>query len=118
MEPRGKGGLQEVPPAEGKNVVLVTVGSTKFDDLLHIVDSAAFVEAVASRGYDGLVVQYGPHASRAPLHLPRLTQERGLSYHAFAMSPSFASILAHATLVISHAGTSPPPSSTILRSCR
>jgi beta-1,4-N-acetylglucosaminyltransferase len=90
---------------DGKLTVLVTVGSTKFEDLLRVVDSEAFVEAIAARGYEGLVVQYGPHAAHAPEHLPRLTQERDMTYHAFAMSPSFASVLAQADLVISHAGT-------------
>lgn len=89
---------------EGKSVVLVTVGSTKFEDLLEVVDSAAFVEAVVARGYEALVVQYGPHAAHAPLHLPRLAKEHGLAYQAFAMSSSFASVLAQAALVISHAG--------------
>ncbi|ELR18641.1 glycosyltransferase family 28 Cterminal domain containing protein [Acanthamoeba castellanii str. Neff] len=90
---------------EGKSVVLVTVGSTKFEDLLEVVDSAAFVEAVVARGYEALVVQYGPHAAHAPLHLPRLAKEHGLAYQAFAMSSSFASVLAQAALVISHAGS-------------
>jgi hypothetical protein len=89
---------------EGKSLVLVTVGSTKFEDLLEVVDSAAFVEAVVARGYEALVVQYGPHAAHAPLHLPRLAKEHGLAYQAFAMSSSFASVLAQAALVISHAG--------------
>jgi beta-1,4-N-acetylglucosaminyltransferase len=89
---------------EGKSVVLVTVGSTKFEDLLEVVDSAAFVEAVVARGYEALVVQYGPHAAHAPHHLPRLAKEHGLAYQAFAMSSSFASVLAQAALVISHAG--------------
>lgn len=92
-------------------MVLVTVGSTQFEDLLEVVDSAAFVETLVAMGgpadkrYEALVVQYGPHAAHAPRHLPALTAAHGLTYRAFPISPAFPALLAQAALVISHAGT-------------
>jgi len=87
--------------------VLVTVGSTKFEALLEVVDSQPFVEIIAGRGYNALFVQYGAHAAGPPVHLPALAEQHGLAYHAFDMSPTFSSVLAQAALVISHAGPSP-----------
>jgi len=37
--------------------VLVTVGSTKFDQLIRVVDTQAFADALHERGYDSLLVQ-------------------------------------------------------------
>ena len=37
--------------------VLVTVGSTKFDQLIRAVDTQAFADALHERGYDSLLVQ-------------------------------------------------------------
>ena len=37
--------------------VLVTVGSTKFDQLIRVVDTEAFAAALHERGYDSLLVQ-------------------------------------------------------------
>lgn len=90
--------------AQVGHVLLVTVGSTKFEDLLDVVDSEAFVETVVGRGYRALVVQYGPHAAGPPARLPALAARFGLEYRAFDMSPAFPSFLAQAELVISHAG--------------
>ena len=37
--------------------VLVTVGSTKFDQLIRAVDTQAFADALHEREYDSLLVQ-------------------------------------------------------------
>ena len=39
--------------------VLVTVGSTKFDQLIRVVDTEAFATALHERGYESLLVQVG-----------------------------------------------------------
>ena len=39
--------------------VLVTVGSTKFDDLIRAVDKQAFADALVAHGHRRLVVQVG-----------------------------------------------------------
>lgn len=44
--------------------VLVTVGSTKFDQLIRAVDTQAFVAALHERGYNSLLVQV--HAAHFP----------------------------------------------------
>ena len=53
--------------------VLVTVGTTKFDDLIRGVDSVALLETLQRSGYGKLVVQHGSgaykirHISPCPL---------------------------------------------------
>ena len=43
--------------------VLVTVGSTKFDQLIQAVDTEAFAAALHERGFDSLLVQVHRSAS-------------------------------------------------------
>lgn len=42
----------------GKSI-LITVGTTGFDDLIEVVSSKPFAEALLSLGYSRITVQYG-----------------------------------------------------------
>jgi UDP-N-acetylglucosamine transferase subunit ALG13 len=89
--------------------VFVTVGTTKFDALVQAVDSQEVADTLVRRGYSKLVVQKGagayvPHvivpAGGCSSKLPS-----GLSVEVFDFSPSLATYISSAALVISHAGS-------------
>ena len=42
----------------GKSI-LITVGTTGFDDLIEVISSKPFAEALSSLGYSRITVQYG-----------------------------------------------------------
>jgi beta-1,4-N-acetylglucosaminyltransferase len=97
----------------------VTVGSTRFDVLIHAVLDDAVLAALSRRGYDQLVVQCGNSGIDADLarHASSMkTDDDSLERWSFAsqgvrvelwrFKPSLQAEFAHADLVISHAGTS------------
>eukprot|EP01099_Mayorella_cantabrigiensis_P005196 TRINITY_DN406_c0_g2_i1.p1 TRINITY_DN406_c0_g2~~TRINITY_DN406_c0_g2_i1.p1 ORF type:complete len:221 (-),score=65.70 TRINITY_DN406_c0_g2_i1:147-809(-) len=47
--------------------ILVTVGTTKFDKLIRIVDNPNFVSCILALGYNHLIIQYG--AGSPPKHI-------------------------------------------------
>ena len=79
--------------------VFVTVGTTRFEELVEVVDSDAVKAALVSRGYSELVVQYGKGE-----YQPCLTPYPGLKQSSYRYKPSLQEDFASADLVISHAG--------------
>ncbi|XP_028816346.1 UDP-N-acetylglucosamine transferase subunit ALG13 homolog isoform X2 [Denticeps clupeoides] len=79
--------------------VFVTVGSTRFDELIESVTSEEAVEALVKRGYSRLVLQVG-HG----LLLPCPDSCPGLTVKTFRFKNSILDELRQADLVISHAG--------------
>ena len=41
--------------------MLITVGTTGFDDLIDIVSSSSFAKIIASQGFSKITVQYGSY---------------------------------------------------------
>ncbi|XP_061217991.1 putative bifunctional UDP-N-acetylglucosamine transferase and deubiquitinase ALG13 [Neopsephotus bourkii] len=81
--------------------VLVTVGTTSFDDLIAAVSSPAALQVLQSLGYQKLVLQVGRCAlDPALLGSPDVAVE----VEAFRYKESLAEDLRRADLVISHAG--------------
>eukprot|EP00955_Chlamydomonas_euryale_P081542 363595-Chlamydomonas_euryale.AAC.8 len=93
----------------GARTILVTVGTTKFDDLVAAVDSDEFAEAALARGYTHLRVQRG-NGAYAPHNLLGLGSDSGVSkcgleVSFFQYTPSLRDDIESAALVISHAGS-------------
>jgi beta-1,4-N-acetylglucosaminyltransferase len=80
-------------------VVFVTVGTTKFEELVKMVDSKEVKEALVQRGYDRLVVQFGKGE-----HVPCVEPFEGLEQESYRYKPSLKEDFEAASLVISHAG--------------
>ncbi len=80
---------------------LVTVGSTRFDDLTRTIATTACLAALKRLGYTKLVIQHGsapaPPTSDAPMDVV-----------CFDYKPSLKAEMESADLVISHAGTPSP----------
>lgn len=49
--------------------VLVTVGSTKFDELIKAVDDKEFADELVAQGYDKLIMQASPMSRMAALYI-------------------------------------------------
>ncbi|XP_077268237.1 alg13 UDP-N-acetylglucosaminyltransferase subunit [Temnothorax americanus] len=80
--------------------VFVTVGTTKFDDLITTVLSRAVLEALSARGYKRLILQIGNSGLK-----PDCTARCGFhKIETFGLSPSIGEYMQLADLVISHAG--------------
>ncbi|KMZ61619.1 Glycosyltransferase, family GT1 [Zostera marina] len=86
----------------GKKVVFVTVGTTSFDSLIKAIDSDEVREDLLKKGYTHLIIQMG-----RGLYVPsKFSGENGtLNVDYFTFSPSIATYLRSASLVISHAGS-------------
>lgn len=84
------------------STVLVTVGTTKFDELIQAVDKPDFIDAVRAKGYTSLVVQKG-NGSYTPTLLTSNSQ--GISIECFDYQPNLGHIIASSDLIISHAGS-------------
>lgn len=79
----------------------VTVGSTKFDDLIDIVASEGFLAGLSANGFTRLVVQYGNSDPRQPF---RDETSHGVKVTAWRFKPSLREEYLVADLIISHAG--------------
>ncbi|PCH38035.1 glycosyltransferase family 1 protein [Wolfiporia cocos MD-104 SS10] len=90
--------------------VFVTVGSTRFDELVQAVLDAPVLGALRARGHSRLVVQCGNSEfdagafARAGEDWVR-TAENGLEITVWRFKPSLEGEYEHAELVISHAGS-------------
>lgn len=88
--------------------VLVTVGTTAFDDLIAVVCSDEFCSTLISSGYYELVVQSGN--SKLPSFLTQAkSNEKNLRIVHFTFKDSLEQYFKEADLVISHAGTAKTP---------
>jgi len=81
----------------------VTVGSTKFDDLIDTVVSEDFLARLSASGYTRLVVQYGNSQLRQPF---RNETSHDIEVIAWPFKPNLSEEYLAADLVISHAGLS------------
>ena len=79
----------------------VTVGSTKFDDLIKVVTSEDFLTSLSSNGYTHLVVQYGNSKLRQGF---KNESSHGVKVTAWQFKPDLNKEYLVADLIISHAG--------------
>ena len=81
----------------------VTVGSTKFPELVRAVLSSATITLLAELGFDELCVQYGTDKQ---LFVEETRQKsKTISITGFDYSPSIEQEMENADLIISHAGS-------------
>lgn len=86
--------------APSDQLVFVTVGTTKFDELVAAVQRPQTLEALARLGFGRLRIQYGRGAPPGPP-----PAECTLCVDSYAFKPSLAADMDEAALVISHAGS-------------
>jgi len=79
----------------------VTVGSTKFDDLIDAIASEDFLTRLFAGGYTRLVVQYGNSKLRQKF---QTETSYGVEVVAWPFKPDLGEEYLAADLVISHAG--------------
>jgi beta-1,4-N-acetylglucosaminyltransferase len=87
---------------EGKarRTCIVTVGSTKFDDLIRAVDTPAFYDAVTDLGINHVMIQIGRSTVKVSEPFPESLMVR----EVFDYRPGLPAEIRKASLVISHAG--------------
>jgi len=81
--------------------VFVTVGTTKFEQLIQALDQDATITALASKGYRKITVQRGTGVNTLS---NALWQKMNFEVEVWASKPSIQEELSRATLIISHAG--------------
>ena len=79
--------------------VFVTVGTTKFEKLIHAVDSSIVQDALRKKGFSRLVIQIG-NGQYEPLR----SSGKGLDIEFYRFKPSLEEDFKNADLVISHGG--------------
>ena len=77
--------------------VIISVGTTRFDELSDLGASAELLAALAAAGFRSLFVQHGAAPFAPPLNPP-------LAVTSAALTPGLPAMLAEARLVIGHAG--------------
>merc|ERR1712137_815158 len=77
----------------------VTVGTTKFDELVCVVRSNELQQELLSQGFSQLVIQYGRGQA------PSTGSVSGLHVEQFDLRPSIQTYFQNADLVISHGGS-------------
>ncbi len=84
-----------------KKTCFVTVGTTKFEALIEAMDSDPVLEALESRGFSRVLVQFGNG-----IYEPFAKKQRNtsLSLEAYRFKPSLQTDMKEASLVITHAG--------------
>ncbi|KAJ2744120.1 N-acetylglucosaminyldiphosphodolichol N-acetylglucosaminyltransferase catalytic subunit alg13 [Coemansia sp. BCRC 34301] len=86
------------------SAVYVTVGSTGFDDLVRAVCTRSFLQSLAARRFQRLIVQYG---SSEDMFVPPPTESDtfGVDIESFDYTSNTQRFIDQADLVICHAGT-------------
>lgn len=82
--------------------LFVTVGTTKFDDLVKNIFSHQFIDAACSHGYTRWIVQYGLSDLKV---LQGLSIEGKIDVDLFPFRSDLAQFYAEADMIISHAGS-------------
>ncbi|KAG8961257.1 N-acetylglucosaminyldiphosphodolichol N-acetylglucosaminyltransferase catalytic subunit alg13 [Tulasnella sp. 419] len=89
--------------------VLITVGSTKFDNLIELVLGEQMIEVFSKHGFTNVVVQCGNSSLFPewvdPAALPIESIKSGVHIHVWRFKPSLEEEISNADLVISHAGS-------------
>ncbi|KAH7340757.1 glycosyltransferase family 1 protein [Rhizoctonia solani] len=90
----------------------VTVGSTKFDDLAHVILSPAVLNALRDRQFHRLIFQCGNSDVKGHIQGPSVGDEwnwkdeaRDIDISVWRFSPELGKYFQEANLVISHAGS-------------
>ena len=83
---------------EGKNI-FVTVGTTKFDQLVNAVTSKIALEWMECNGFSSLTIQHGRGAKPEIL-----THSSSIKIQSYDFRPSLKEDMEHADLILSHAG--------------
>ena len=78
--------------------LFVTVGTTRFDKLVHAATSPMALEWMASQGYTSLTVQYGTGQA------PTLPEHPSVTIRAYNFLPTLQEDMKQADLILSHAG--------------
>ncbi|PVU85804.1 hypothetical protein BB559_006821 [Furculomyces boomerangus] len=80
--------------------VFVTVGSTKFDDLVNKTSSSDFLKTLEAEGYDKLIIQHGNSTLKSSKD-----HSQNVIVQAFNFDKDLEEFYNQADLVISHAGS-------------
>ena len=96
-------------PNPSHMLAFVTVGSTHFDPLVDAALSAPVLNALASRGYDRLVIQCGAYGRLTELDGEAVEgawsfERENVQIDIYKYKPSLREEIQTADLVISHAG--------------
>ena len=86
---------------EGKNI-FVTVGTTKFDQLVNAVTSKIALEWMECNGFSSLTIQHGRGAK--PEILANGVHSSSIKIQSYDFRPSLKEDMEHADLILSHAG--------------
>jgi beta-1,4-N-acetylglucosaminyltransferase len=94
-----------------KKAAFVTVGTTKFEQLIRAIDSPLVLSALLDAGYTHLTLQIG-HGEYVPKRIlpegktkgQRQLNKRVIHVEYFRLAPSLAPYMLSSSLIISHAG--------------
>ena len=87
--------------------VFVTVGTTKFEDLIEVINSHEFLQLMIKNDVNKLVVQYGNGFKPELLSQAEYTyNNRSLELESFDFLPSLQEKFLESDLIISHGGLS------------
>mmetsp|Transcript_11180 Transcript_11180/g.20233 ORF Transcript_11180/g.20233 Transcript_11180/m.20233 type:complete len:179 (+) Transcript_11180:103-639(+) len=95
----------------GSNTVFVTVGTTEFNALIKVIDSAAFLRVIKQRGYNKLVIQKGKgtywpeYLLGKKLGSTQSGRKDEINIECFDFAPTLGAIMKSSDLIISHAGS-------------
>jgi beta-1,4-N-acetylglucosaminyltransferase len=81
----------------GKNI-FVTVGTTKFDELVLSVTTKRSIQWMKDHGYTSLTIQYGRGTK------PEVEQDQDLKINKYDFQPSLEDDMKNSDLILSHAG--------------
>jgi len=84
-----------------KKIILVTVGSTRFEKLIDTVDTLEFGALIQKLGYNGIHIQHG--TGKAPTTIPSLRSDT-FEVVVFSRKPSLIDEIRQSSLIIGHAG--------------
>ena len=79
--------------------VFVTVGTTRFDDLVATIVSDEVLQVLYDKGFRHLTIQYGNGEE------PRKVSYKDMKIESFKFKPAIKDEMSEADLIISHAGT-------------
>ena len=82
--------------------VLVTVGTTEFDELILLLDTPEFVDLLEKLKCKTLILQYG--RGSVPDTLPEICKKQSILYRPFRFQPDLNQEMQKADLIISHCG--------------
>ncbi len=81
------------------STAFVTIGTTRFDELISAVQTSECLSELSHQGFDRLVLQFGNGDE------PTLPEDRhGIEILSFRFKPTLKEDMAAARLIISHAG--------------